>query len=264
MKKSVLCISIGLLVGLVGCAQQPTADDIVMKVTAAIGGAEKLDSITDQVSDWNFTMYQVPMPEEPDAEGTEHEAGPMSMPMKITYKRPNKLRFDFLAANGEVVQSSCYDGQTGWTAYQGQKMAKSAAELRQDAEMAANWVDGFLHYEEKGYSLDLMANENTASQEAIVLKTTDKGGHSMIYYIDPETHFVTRQEGDMVNFQGELEPMYLTFSDYQMVDGIAMAHHVAEFSADDEMIWEASLKSVAHNVGVTDEAFMAEPMMTAK
>ena len=264
MKKLFLC-SLGLLVlGLTACTQQPTVDEVVMETAKAMGGADKLDSITDQVSDWTFTMHQLP----PGGENMEPQAGgaasPMSMPMRITYKRPNKIRFDFLGPDGQSFQSSCYDGVTGWSMQAGQKIDKTDIELQQDAEMAATWIDGFLHYQDKGMQLELLPNEVMDGKEYIVLKATGKSGQPMTYHIDAETHQIARQSGDMINFEGKLEPMYMTMSDYKMVDGIALAEYVAQYKADGEMLWEASFKSAQHNIGVEDAVFMPDNMMSAK
>ena len=41
------------------------------------------------------------------------------------------------------------------------------------------------------------------------------------HYINPETHFIERQSGNMDNLTGELQPSVITFKNYKIVDGIA-------------------------------------------
>jgi len=265
MNKYLLSVVGCLVLGLTACTQQPTVDDVVMQTAKAMGGVEKLDSITDQVSDWDFTMHATPPgADETTADQDHGEMTPMSIPMKITYKRPNKIRFDFLGPDGQSFQSTCYDGVTGWSMNAGQKIDKSELELQQDEDMASSWIDGFLHYKDKGTTLELLPNEVMDGKEYTVMKATGKTGLPMTYHIDAETHQIARQAGDMLNFQGELEPMYMTLSDYKMVDGFALAQHVAQYRANGEMLWEATLTSASNNIGVEDATFMPDNMMSAK
>ncbi len=265
--KQVFVVVLGLCVGLLfSCGKQATVDDVVQMITQASGGAEKLQSINDQVSTWDFTMHMMPpMPESAMAEGGE-EMGEMTghpMPMTITYKRPNKIRFDTMGPDGSVVWSSCYDGAKGWEMAMGHQKEFSEAQLQETETMAAAWMDGFLNYQEKGLTLALLPNEIVDGKKYMVLQSTDKHGNVQKYYIDETTHLIERQAGEMVSMEGNKEPMYMTFKDYKMVDGVIMSNHVALYMDNGEMIWEATLKDVKHNTGV-DDAVFAMQSMTAK
>lgn len=278
--KQVLVVVLGLGMGLLfSCGKQATVDDVVQMITQASGGAETLQSINDQVSTWDFTMHMMPpMPESAMAEGGEEhpmeqsaehpgeEMGEMTghpMPMTITYKRPNKIRFDTMGPDGSVVWSSCYDGEKGWEMQMGHQKEFSEAQLQETETMAATWMDGFLNYQEKGLTLALLPNEIVDGKKYMVLQSTDKHGNIQKYYIDEATHLIERQAGEMVSMEGNKEPMYMTFKDYKMVDGVNMAQHVAQYTDSGEMIWEATLKEVKHNTGVDDAVFAMQPM-TAK
>ena len=237
-----LCLGVGLM----SCQQQTTADDVVNMVTEAAGGAAKLAEIMDQVSSWEMTMHIMP-PDMP--EGME---GPMTMPMTITAKRPNKLRFDTHGPDGNVSGSSCFDGTTGWSMQMGQKMDMPEAQLQETETMASTWLDGFVNHQDKGLTLELLADEMVDEQNYMVLQVTDKHGSAQKYYINPESHYIERQAGEMANMAGEKEQMTMTFKDYKMVDGVAWSHHVAQHNAEGEMIWEVTLKEVKYNTGVED------------
>ncbi len=254
MKKLIallLCSGVGFLMS---CQQQTTADDVVNMVTEASGGAAKLAEIMDQVSSWEMTMHIMP-PEMP--EGME---GPMTMPMTITAKRPNKIRFDTHGPDGNVSGSSCFDGTMGWSMQMGQKMDMPEAQLQETETMAATWLDRFVNHQDKGLTLELLADEMVDEKNYMVLQVTDKHGSAQKYYINPESHYIERQAGEMSNMAGGKEQMTMTFKDYKMVDGVAMCHHVAQHNAEGEMIWEATLKELKNNTGVEDATFMAEPM----
>ncbi len=254
MKKLIallLCSGVGFLMS---CQQQTTADDVVNMLTEASGGAAKLAETMDQVSSWEMTTHIMP-PEMP--EGME---GPMTMPMTITAKRPNKIRFDTHGPDGNVSGSSCFDGTMGWSMQMGQKKDMPEAQLQETETMAATWLDGFVNHQDKGLTLELLADEMVDEQNYMVLQVTDKHGSAQKYYINPESHYIERQAGEMANMAGGKEQMTMTFKDYKMVEGVAMCHHVAQHNAEGEIIWEATLKEVKHNTGVEDAAFMSEPM----
>lgn len=284
--KHVMVVLACLLVGLVfSCGKQATVDDVVQMVTTASGGEEKLTSITDQVSVWDFTMHVMPSMPEPMAEGemegeqmegeqmqaaeqAEEEMGEMgegqSSEMVITYKKPDKIRFDFQGPDGAAFMSSIYDGSQGWEVMMGQQRELNEMQEQETETMALTWVDGFLNHQEKGLTLELLPNELIDGTKYIVLQSTDKNGAAMKFYVNEATHLIERQAGDMMNMEGTgKEPMYMTLKDYKMMDGVNLASNVALFKENGEMIWEANVKDVRHNTGVDDAMFMPQPM-TAK
>jgi len=259
MKRFTLFLLSYLIFALASCTQQPTAEKIIAKVIKASGGAEKLVSIHDQITTWDFTM-QMPMPAE--AAGTEEpEAKTMTMTMVCTYKRPNKLLMEFLEPDGNVANASCYNGESGWTLHQGQLAQMDENQLKSHAELAANWVDGFLNYQDKGYTATILPSTPVEGTDCFVIKLTDSDGKATTYYIDSSTYYMIRFEGEMLNFQNQWEPMYMTMRDYKMVDGIALAHYVGQFLTDGTLLWEATLKDIKHNTGVDDSIFYREITM---
>jgi outer membrane lipoprotein-sorting protein len=252
MKKIIallLCCGVGFLMS---CQQQTTVDDVVNMMTEASGGAEALAALTDQVSTWEMTMYVMP-PGVP--EGVE---GPMTLTMTMTAKRPNKIRMDVYGPEGSMVHSTCYDGMIGWSMDMGQRKDMTEAQLQGIESMAATSFDGYLNYQDKGFTLELLADEVVDEQNYMILQVTDKHDDVQKCYINPETHFIERQSGNMENLAGEWEPMVTTLKDYKMVDGIAFPHYMALHNATGEMIFENTLKEVKHNTGVDDAVFMAE------
>ncbi len=263
---SLCCASFFLL----ACEKKATVDDVVMMMTEAAGGAEKLQAVSDQRSTWDFKMqilHQDGGAEKPEGEMGEEEmaeAEMVAMPMTITYKRPDKIRFDFAEGEGgEVSISSAYDGNVAWEMNYGHVQQKSEMETKIDAEMAKTWVEGLLNYKEKGYTLELLPNEMMDERECMVLKSTDQNSYTQTYYIDAESHYIVRQAGDMLNMQKEMEPMYMAFANYEMVDGIAGPKYVALHKENGDLIWDATLKEMQYNTGVEDDGFAA-PEMTMK
>ncbi|MFQ5822961.1 MAG: outer membrane lipoprotein carrier protein LolA [bacterium] len=244
------------------CGKEATVDEVVTMMADASGGAEALAAVQDQVSTWDFKMIMMP----PAAkEGKEAMAGEMPevMPMKITYKRPNKLRMDVLGPEGTPVHISCFDGTSGWASQMGHVQNMTEAEIQENESMAATWIDGFIHYKELGFTLAKLPTETVDGEKYMVLQSTDKYGNVSNHYINPKTHYIERTTGEMLNMEGAKEQMTMTFKDYKMMDGIAVAGVVAQYNSAGEMIWEATLKECKNNTGVEDAVFM-RPEITAK
>ena len=249
MKKLIvllLCCGVGFLMS---CREQTTVEDVVNMMTEASGGAEALEALTDQVITMQITMH-VGIPE-----GVE---GPMTMPMTMTAKRPNKIRWDVYGPEGSIVYSSCYDGTTGWMMEAGRRKPMTEAQLQGIESMATTFFDGFLNYKDKGFTLELLADELVDEQNFMVLQVTDKHGNVKKHYINPETHFIERESGNMDNSAGEWEPMVMTYKDYKMVDGIAFPGYGAQHNATGEMTMEFTFKELKYNIGMDDAVFMVD------
>ncbi len=236
-----LCCGVGFLMS---CQQETTVDDVVNMMTEARGGAEAQAALTDAVLTGEVTMAE----------------GPMTMPVTMTIKGPNKMRGDFYGPEGSIVGSRGYDGTTGWIMEMGQRQDMPEALQQEFESLATTWFYGYLNYQDKGFTLELLGDEVVDEQNYKMLQVTDKHGNVKKHYINPETHFIERVSGNMPYSEGELQPMVLTFKDYKMVDGIAWWHHMAQHHASGEMIYEITLKEVKHNTGVDDAFFMAEAM----
>ncbi|NIR51706.1 hypothetical protein GWO43_24330 [candidate division KSB1 bacterium] len=272
--RNTLCLILCSLVAFaLGCQkQEPTADDVVAMMTEAMGGADTLASINDRVETWQFTMYQMPPSMEGGeemsgmegemAEGEMMGEGGMTMEMIVKCKRPNKLRFDFPSPMGTI--STWYNGTNGWTNKGGQVKELTEPELQQWEDMAATWMDGYRNYEEKGYTMELLGKEMVEDEECFVLQTTDMNGHVLKNYVSTKTHHLIRSSGEMLNMELEKEPMYMTLEDYKAVDGITLAHDVAQYEENGDMVWEAKLEKVEINAGVEDSIFQGPKSMTAK
>ncbi|MFQ5605127.1 MAG: hypothetical protein ACE5HS_17825, partial [bacterium] len=194
-------------------------------------------------------------------EGKEMPEGQkMMMPMTITVKRPNKIRFDMMNQEGAVYMTSCFDGTKGWSMQMGQQQ-EMMEEMAHDYEvMAMGWIDGFLNYQEKGFTLELLPDETIDDVTYLVLQSTDQYGNVTKNYIHPETHYIERAAGEMLNMQGQREPMYMTMTDYKMIEGCAMAQTVAQYKENGEMIWESKLTDAKFNTGVEDDQFKPQAM----
>ncbi len=130
-----LCCGVGFLMS---CQQETTVDDVVNMMTEARGGVEALAALTDVVMTWEITVHVLP-PSVP--EGVE---GPMTLPMTITAKRPNKVRMDMYGPGGIILESRCYDGTAGWIIEMGQRKDMTEVQLQEIESMATTFFDDYL------------------------------------------------------------------------------------------------------------------------
>jgi outer membrane lipoprotein-sorting protein len=251
MKKATSMLALILSVAIIACGQKMTVDDIVSEMTAAQGGAEALAAIEDQVSTWESTTM-VPMG---DSSMT------MTGEMIITFKRPNKIKFESKMPDGTLMYASTFDGTTGWMAMMGQTREMTEAEIQESATMAATWIDGWLNYADKGMTLELLPDSTIDGKTYHVVQTTDKYGNTGLNFCNPENNMVERlvQEGtDPMTM--EKKPYTMTFTDYAAHGGLMTPGVVRSLDADGNLMFESKLKELINNVGVSDDVFaMPEP-----
>jgi len=273
----IVCCAVAFLFA---CTQQQelTAEDVIDKMTEAMGGAEKLNSVNDRVETWQFTMYQMPpemhmeameedtMEEEMAAmeDTMEGEMGeePMTMEMVIKAKQPNMIRMDFPTPMGTM--STAYNGNIGWTTGGGQFRELKGAELQEWQDMAATWMDGYMNSTEEGYTHELIGREMVDGEECYVLKTTDMNGNVKTNYVSTASNLLIKTTGEMLNMAQEKENMTMTLEDYQAVQGLTLAHNVTLYDENGEKVWNATLDEVEINMGIEDSAFQPKDVMTAK
>lgn len=271
MKRSEFFLFLTLIIFLIfSCAKEPTVDELVNQMAQALGGKEQLAAVKDMVSTWETkikmpagTEQQEAMEKEKSEQGEEQEAEESKamqeqiMNVKISYKRPAKIRYDVMTPDGQTVETSAFDGTTGWkTDASGQIMDLNGAELQQMEWDAKTWVDGITNYKELGYTLEKLPDEEVEGIKYKVLKCTDNHGNVFKLYVNPQTHFMERMSGEMVTMEGKKERGTFVMKDFKAVDGISMPHWVARLDSKNNKMWEASLKEVKINTGVEDAIFM--------
>ncbi|MFQ5641757.1 MAG: hypothetical protein ACE5IR_27595 [bacterium] len=253
MRRTIFFLLCFAVIAFMGCQQEATVDDVVAEMTAALGGDKALSELMDRVENWDFTMHQLPA----EMGGGKAEEGGMTSPMVITCKKGNKLRFDMQGPDGSAYMSMAYDGTKAWNMQMGgQSQDMSEDEQQEWASMASTWVDVFRNYADKGFTLELLENETIDGQEYIVMQSTDQFGNVAKNYINPSTYLLERAVAEGKNMStNEKEELTMTIDDYKEVDGVMLAHHVAQFDSKGEMIWESTMNSAETNTGVADSFF---------
>jgi outer membrane lipoprotein-sorting protein len=258
MKRFSVTLAMAASLVFAACAKKATVDDVVNKMVQTLGGAEKLASMQDQVSTWDSEMT-MPMGD---------SAMTMNAVMTITYKRPNKIKFESVDQNGNVGYISIFDGASGWVYLvgmdgQGAWRDMMPEEVKETTTLAETWADCWHNYTAKGLTLALLADTTMDGKAYHRVQATDKFGNVSMNYCDAQTGLVERTDAEMFDAASmQKAPTVMLFTEYASHDGFMVAGKYTQRDASGTTMFVATLKEVKYNTGVADEAFAkpATPM----
>jgi len=192
-------------------ASAQTADEVVEKHLAAVGGRAALAKITNQAASGMVSI---------GANGVELN-GTVEVWRKTPNKSHSRLTLDLTAMGGTsmVVDQIC-DGKT----------AVSKNSIQGDREITGDQLQGMLNaefpspllaYKESGAKIELAGTEKVGPRSAHVLTYTPKTGPSTRLYFDTETFLILKSVAkvNMPEAGGEIEQVTET-SDYREVAGV--------------------------------------------
>lgn len=173
-----------------------TADEIVNKYVAAMGGAEKLAS-----------LKTVKM------EGSMSTQG-IDVPLTITKKHMTGMRLDM-----EIMGTSNFqlaNAKAGWVFMPVMQQTEPKAMEPEQLKSIQNQFDvqgSLFNYKEKGYTVEYVGTEKLDGKDAYKLKMLRKGDY-VFYFIDAVSNFVVKTSAK-ANVQGQEMDMETSFSDYK-------------------------------------------------
>ena len=190
----------GLLLMSSSILHAQTADEVINKHIAAIGGKDVISKIKSQVTEANLSVM-----------GSELSSTTTVL-VGVGFK--NVANF-----NGqEIVQ--CVTPNGGWmiNPLQGMTDPQPLPEDQVKAAQSAFDMGGDLYnYQAKGSKVELAGNENVEGVNAIKLKLTNKDGKVTNYYVDPATYYVVKRETTN-NIQGQDVTASAVFSNFKKTD----------------------------------------------
>jgi len=246
MKKLFLGLVLTLLVlpSITTSAAPQSADDIIEKHLAAMGGRQALAKLTSRTAVGTVTV------------GTQ--AGDLSGPIETWAKAPNKsravLKLDLtpVGMSDTMIVDQRFDGTDGW----------SLNSIQGDTPMEGDQLNsvrnnmfpsGFLNYKEQGTTVAILPKEMVAGKDLIVLQVTPKTGPVSKVYLDPVTFLAVRSWARVTLPQvGEIEQTSEAL-DYRVVDGVQVAFRVVNASAIQSVTIQ--FKTIEHNVPIDDAMF---------
>jgi outer membrane lipoprotein-sorting protein len=210
-KSIVLVAPVVMLLATMAMAQD--VDEIVAEHLEARGGAEKISAIETARLTGTMSMG----------------GGQVEAPFVMKWKRPNKLRFEITLQGMVGIQA--WDGESGWALmpFQGDTTAQPIPEDdAKDLAEQADFLEGpFINSEQKGYTVELIGEEDVEGTPAYKLKVTNKHGDVSNVYFDAEYFLEIKSEGKR-SVRGQEIEYESNPGDYKEVDGIVFPHSIAQ------------------------------------
>jgi len=236
-----------VLAGFAAPVVAQTADEIVEKGLAAVGGRAALEKITSRSTTAAMTVST--------------PGGEFSGAFEGLNQAPNKTRtvitLDLSSVGaGRVVVEQRFDGEHGYV----------MDSMRGNSEMTAGQVatlrnnifpSPFLRYKERGTRIGLAGKEKVGDRDAYVLAVTPADGPASRVFLDTETYLPLRgvttiEMPEMGNVEQTVE-----FSDFRDVDGVKVPFVIKGSSAVQTFTIKPS--KIEHNVKV-DPALLTKPV----
>jgi hypothetical protein len=235
-----------VLLGSAHAVAAQTADEIVEKHLAAIGGRAALSKLTSRVMAGTITVAT--------------PAGEFSGPIEIWNQAPNKVRtlINLDLSNvgvGKMTIDQRFDGTTGY----------AIDTLQGNRDIAGDQLEGMrngvfptplLNYKQNGISVELAGKEKVGDRDAFVLLIKPKTGPSAKSYIDATTFMMFRQvvTADIPPV-GTIEQT-TDLSDEREVDGVKVAHKIVNTSSVQS--FTVTISKVEHT-GALDQTLFSKP-----
>jgi outer membrane lipoprotein-sorting protein len=226
-------------------ASAQTADEIIEKHLAALGGRDALSKLSSRRVTGTITV------------GTPN--GDLSGPVEFDSKAPNKARAHFsldlssLGAGMLTVERK-FDGLKGWT----------LDSMQGDSEITGNQLDSMkaavyptplLNYKALGMTVVVMPRQQLNGKNAFVLKITPKTAPAVTLLIDPDTYLPMRTSTtlNVPELGGDVEQA-TELSDFRTVDGVKEAFAIKIINPAQTSI--VKVTKIEHNVAFPDSLFI--------
>jgi outer membrane lipoprotein-sorting protein len=227
---------------------QATADEIIEKHLAALGGREALAKLTSQKAVGTMTI------------GTPN--GDLTGPVEMLSKAPNKARVVIqldltpVGMSDKMVIEQKFNGTAGW-------MLNS---IQGDQEITGNQLENMrsnsfptplLNYKAGGAKVELQPRENVDGKSLLVVLYTPKTGSAVRMYFDPETFLLVRTKMTVNTPEmGDLEQTR-DLSDYRTVAGIKSPFTMVNINPAQSITIKIS--TIEYNVAIDDAVFGKAP-----
>jgi hypothetical protein len=203
MKKQL--ITLLALVALPALTLAQTADDVLSKHIAAMGGADKIAAIKTMQYDQTMSIQT------------------MELTSKTVYVLGKSVRSDVSVMGQQIT--NVIDGDTGWMINPMQ--GGGAQDLPADAIKAARGTTEpnmfqLAYLKENKYPYELVGKEKYKNKDAFNLKVTRPEG-IFNYYLDAGTYQLLGTKG-IISAQGQQITTTSSYSDYKPVDGISIPY----------------------------------------
>lgn len=185
--------------------QAQTADEIIDRHLAAIGGADNWKKVNSLVTTGRINV-----------EGAE-----VDIVLTSVHNKAQRQDIAVLGISGYSIVTQ----DAGWYYFPFQGQAKPEAMSREQLEANKEGLDlqgDFVDYKAKGHAIEYKGLETLEGRSCHKLVLTRKSGSAKTIYIDAATNLVTRTVSTK-RLNGKEEAVVVNFSDYrQLPEGIVL------------------------------------------
>jgi outer membrane lipoprotein-sorting protein len=233
-----------IVLALAHTAAAQTADEIIDKSIAAMGGRAAFDKITSRSMTGSITLNT--------------PAGDIPGSIELLNARPNKARTVIKAdltafGAGPLVLDQRFDGESGYV----------LDSLQGNRDVTGNQLDNmrnsafphaFLNYKAIGFSATLQGKEKVGAGEAYVIVFAPAKGSTIRQYIDAQSMLPVKFSLTVnVPQVGQDVEQTTTLEDYKEVDGVKVPFKLSSSSSLQN--FTVTLDKVTHNVEVDEKLF---------
>jgi photosynthetic reaction center cytochrome c subunit len=213
----------------------PTADQLLDKYLAAVGGAEKLQKITSRVQ-----------------KGTLNAFGDQHFPVDIYSKAPDKRDSVMHLKNGDSV--TAFDGKQGWLSIPGRVHMMSAAEndaVRIDADLYFP-----AHLKTLYQKFSVAPGEKIDGHDSYLVVGDSEGKPPLQLYLDKDSGLLLRLVRYAETALGR-NPTQIDYADYRDADGVKIPFRWTLARPGNR--FTIQIDQVQQNVPVDDSKFVPPP-----
>jgi hypothetical protein len=218
-------------------AHSQTADEIIAKNIGALGGKDKIKSIT--------SIY---LENSIEAMGNESPST-----TTILNGIGAKIRSDI---NGQIM-IQCFTGKGGWMINPFMGGSEATAMQNDQYKNGKRQIyveESYMDYAAKGNKVELLGKEKLQNDSVFKIKVTTSDSLSLIYYFDATTYYVvqTIYSGEMM---GQKMEVVNKLSDYKMSDYGLVIPNTTTTSFGDQFSLITKLKKAEFNKPVDPTIF---------
>jgi len=215
-------------------ANAQTADEIINKHLAAIGGKEKLLALHSLIIKADMQMMG------------------NSLPITITqvHNKGQRVDLDINGTNNFLIQTP----EAGWMFFPVQGQAAPEATPPAVVKESIDMLDlqgSLLNYAEKGHSVEKLSNEDFEGVDCYRIKANMKNGLELTYYFDPSTYYIIKTVIKSKS-SGQEVTQTQTFSDFRKVGD----DYVFPFSMTGMGPGEAVIETIEVNPEIDEKIFV--------
>ncbi|HTR50947.1 MAG TPA: hypothetical protein VMJ10_09605 [Kofleriaceae bacterium] len=211
MRRSLVSVSIPLLLAVAVPARADTVDDLVAKHLAARGG-DKLRALKSLRLTGTMVF------------GTGD--GSVETQWGELIARPGQIRDEFTVQG--LTQTVAYDGKDAWNVspFQGRRdPERSSVDDAKPLAQHADFDGPLIDYRAKGNRVEYLGTEDVDGTDAIKLRVTRKDGDLAYIYLDPDSYLEIREQ-DVHRARGAEDISETDFGSYGQVAGVWIAFSI--------------------------------------